>query len=187
MDNFMKICIHCNNIKPLSEFAKDKRNKDGYGSECLLCARERLRIYESTPEGKIKRTESKRKYKKTPKGKISESRYRQSEKNKIRQALYLQTDKCKETKRKYTQKRRDQLKQTEEGKLQLEAGYAINRAVASDKIPPASSLKCVYCENQAANYHHHKGYEKKYWFCVEPVCTICHNHIHHNSNSKDEI
>lgn len=39
----MKTCSKCGFEKPLEEFKPDKRNKSGYGAECLNCARERNR------------------------------------------------------------------------------------------------------------------------------------------------
>jgi len=32
-----KVCTKCGEEKPLSEFCKDKRHKDGYGSHCKIC------------------------------------------------------------------------------------------------------------------------------------------------------
>ena len=33
----IKVCIDCKKAKPTTEFYKDKRNNDGYGSYCKPC------------------------------------------------------------------------------------------------------------------------------------------------------
>ncbi len=33
----VKFCTKCGNLKPLSEFYKDKRNTDGLKSQCKTC------------------------------------------------------------------------------------------------------------------------------------------------------
>ncbi len=40
-----KLCISCNLDKPLTNFVKDKRRKDGYGSHCKPCSSKRLEKY----------------------------------------------------------------------------------------------------------------------------------------------
>ncbi len=45
-------------------------------------------------------------------------------------------------------------------------------------IPHPSTLKCFKCENQATQYHHHKGYGKEGRYKVVPVCDMCHSLIH---------
>ena len=40
-----KTCNKCGEMKPLAEFYKDARNRDGHGSICKACARERGRRY----------------------------------------------------------------------------------------------------------------------------------------------
>ncbi len=39
----MKKCLRCKEEKPLSEFSKDKYNRDGFHSECKVCNRKRTR------------------------------------------------------------------------------------------------------------------------------------------------
>jgi hypothetical protein len=61
---------------------------------------------------------------------------------------------------KYTQKHR--------------ARQATNSAVRDGKLPNVSTLKCVDCGNDAQQYHHHKGYAKKQYLEVIPLCVYCH-------------
>jgi len=45
-----KACTRCATVKPLDEFHKNKRSKDGYSSACKECRRESGRAYRATPE-----------------------------------------------------------------------------------------------------------------------------------------
>lgn len=38
----MKACTRCGQIRPLDEFEKDKRHKDGRGSRCRVCIRKHV-------------------------------------------------------------------------------------------------------------------------------------------------
>ena len=44
----------------------------------------------------------------------------------------------------------------------------------AEGIPKPRELKCVICNNQAKTYHHYKGYEKKNWLDILPLCYDCH-------------
>lgn len=44
-----------------------------------------------------------------------------------------------------------------------------------NKISKASTLQCINCENQAKQYHHHKGYDVENWLAVVPMCIACHS------------
>ncbi len=35
--NSLKICSYCNNEKPITEFFRDKQNKDGFAAQCKIC------------------------------------------------------------------------------------------------------------------------------------------------------
>jgi hypothetical protein len=47
-----KNCTRCKNNKPLEQFGKDTRHKDGHQSHCYTCRNEAGKIKRSTPEGK---------------------------------------------------------------------------------------------------------------------------------------
>jgi hypothetical protein len=48
----MKTCPKCQQSKPLEEFVKDKRRKDGHGTYCLLCVREYANALYQRPDQK---------------------------------------------------------------------------------------------------------------------------------------
>ena len=48
----MKTCSKCKEVKPLDEFHKQKKAKDGRQSECGACANERMKEYRARPEVK---------------------------------------------------------------------------------------------------------------------------------------
>lgn len=67
MDKLTKICTCCKQEKPLSEFTKDKRSKDGYFRECKECKnrkmRERYDRIKNDPEYQRKKKLASMKYK----------------------------------------------------------------------------------------------------------------------------
>lgn len=67
MDKLAKICTCCKQEKPLSEFTKDKRSKDGYFRECRECKnrkmRERYEKIKNDPEYQRKKKLASMKYK----------------------------------------------------------------------------------------------------------------------------
>ncbi|HUT00137.1 MAG TPA: hypothetical protein VMY59_07470 [Candidatus Thermoplasmatota archaeon] len=66
----------------------------------------------------------------------------------------------------------------EKNKTKKIASASVRGKVKRGLIPHPSTLKCSNCTNRAREYHHHKGYAKKNWYDVIPICTICHNKIH---------
>lgn len=67
MDKLTKICTCCKQEKPLSEFTKDKRSKDGHFRECRECKnrkmRERYERIKDDPEYQRKKKLASKKYK----------------------------------------------------------------------------------------------------------------------------
>lgn len=59
----------------------------------------------------------------------------------------------------------------------IKATNAVGRAVKTERLPRADTLKCS-CGEQAKEYHHHKGYAKEHWLDVVPKCKQCHVDIH---------
>jgi hypothetical protein len=56
---------------------------------------------------------------------------------------------------------------------------AVRHRVAAGKFPPAYTMVCEICkENQAAHWHHHRGYDKPHRFDVIAVCVECHTAEH---------
>jgi hypothetical protein len=71
------------------------------------------------------------------------------------------------------------------------ARQAVNGEVQAGRLPRIRTQKCA-CGSMAMFYHHHKGYDKKHWLDVIPVCGECHSaeHMPHNSSLKlsdDEV
>ena len=48
-----KTCLSCSSEKPFSEFYKSSSKKDGYGSYCKACEKERYRSYYSLNQNKV--------------------------------------------------------------------------------------------------------------------------------------
>jgi len=80
-----KACTKCGAVKPLGEFSKDKRKKDGVQVYCKKCSCEIAREYrKNNPE---KRSESRKKYEEKNKEKIKQAgkKYRQKHPEKRRE------------------------------------------------------------------------------------------------------
>jgi hypothetical protein len=156
-----KRCITCGTIKPVDEFHFAKNRKDGRNPECKQCRQKYGHMFWQ----KNKETITKRVkifYEENKKKILERNReYRQTEKAK--------TDKAKKNKE-YGLKNPQKIK----------ARRAVSNSIRDGKLPRVSTLFCSICnEKQATQYHHHKGYEEKYWLDVIPVCSQCHNNIHY--------
>ncbi len=141
-----KRCACCKEIKPFSEFHKCKKSRDNHQFTCKACKK------------KIGQTEKVKAYMR---------RYRQTEKYKAYKRRYQQTESSKASARRYLLKYRAKFPERKK------AYNAVNNAVRYGRIPRPDTLKCS-CEKQAQQYHHHKGYAKKHWLDVIPVCIPCH-------------
>lgn len=69
------------------------------------------------------------------------------------------------------------------GTLKRLARQAVTRATSTNRIPNIKTLNCSACGRQANEYHHNKGYEKKHWLDVVPMCHRCHKNHHVTSCS----
>ncbi len=145
-----KRCSRCKQIKPISEFHKNRAQKDGYRNHCKNC----VKCYQQSEKGKEVYRAINQRYNKTEKCKIRRKRYMQSEKGKRKS-------------------QRKNLRQYKRYPERMKAYSAINNAIKTSKIPRVAVFKCT-CGNQAQQYHHHKGYAKKHWFDVIAICVPCH-------------
>ena len=143
-----KRCSHCKEIKPLSEFYKNRNGKDGLHLQCKTCKKQYMQQYRKTDKGKS----AQRRYKQSQKGKVASRRYEQSKKGRDTQKQYRL---C------HPERQR--------------AKNAVNKAVRTGKLPRPDTLQCHYCPEQAKDYHHHKGYAPEHWLDVIPACRNCHN------------
>lgn len=58
------------------------------------------------------------------------------------------------------------------------AKRTINHAIEANRLKSPKDLFCVDCGKKASEYHHYLGYNEQYWFCVLPVCIVCHHKRH---------
>ena len=155
-----KYCPKCKQIKPTTEFHKNRSSKDGYQGYCIICTR----IYSQKPTIKVSSQKAKRKYKKTDKGKKSIERDNLSEKGGARKRRYNRSTKGKAARKRFWDRHPNQYK----------ARNALRVAILTGKLPKVNTIICHFCSTKAADYHHHKGYEPKYWLDVVPVCKKHH-------------
>lgn len=146
-----KRCSKCKEIKPISEFHKNKVRKDGLQGYCKPCKK----IYEMT-------------YQKTEKGKAAQKRHRKSDKRKASQKRYNQSEKGK------ANLRAKQERFNARHPNFIKAKHAVNNAIQVGKLPRPDNLRCHYCDHPAKHYHHYKGYAPEHWLDVVPVCVPCH-------------
>ena len=87
----MKKCIKCGIEKSLSEFHKDRSQKDGHRNECKTCRNEYFTRYRQKNKDKI--AEKNSRYYQKNKDKIAEKGARYYQENKEKSALYYQENK----------------------------------------------------------------------------------------------
>jgi hypothetical protein len=158
----MKTCKKCNIEKDKSQFGRLKGGKDGLNPRCKKCQREKMREWLSRPGKREQANKNAARFRRTEKGKTARSRYYKSPKG---QSVY----------KKYNERSKSK-----------HAREAVNHAVEAGKIPAAKKLTCIINENCKGRmeYHHHKGYHKKNWFDVIPLCKK-HHCIMHGMNYHD--
>lgn len=187
----MKQCAECEAVKPLSEFRKESRRKDGHTGACSDCINARIQRYRATPKGKAFKAESDKRYQQTEQGRANarkrvakwqqtesgkevRRKYERTAKVKAKRKAYFQTEKGKEVKRISAKKCYDANPE------KVKAWNALNNAVQRGKFPRPSG-QCSRCDQPATEYHHHNGYDEKHWFDVIPVCKMCHEAEHHGN------
>ena len=158
-----KRCCTCKEIKPLSEFHKSRRTKDGHRCYCKICCSQ----YQKSEKGKA----AQKRHAQSEKGKTYRKHYQQNEKWKAYQKCYKQTDKGKKNRQSAINK---YVKRYPEKYM---AKTAVRKAIKDSKLPRPDTRLCHYCPKPAQQYHHHKGYEPKHWLDVVPVCIDCHHKI----------
>jgi hypothetical protein len=102
-----KKCKKCNVVKDVSEFSKEKRNRDGLAGVCKVCRKPYYEKYRENNTDKIKQ------YREANKGKLSEynKQYREANKERLKQYGEANTERTKEVQRKYRDNNKEKLKQ----------------------------------------------------------------------------
>lgn len=154
-----QICTQCHQEKPIDQFYRRGGDREGYRGKCKECTSKVLRRYEQSPAGKA-----------------TKRRYRVSEKGKEAQRRYYKTEKGKRPR-----KRREK-RQTEKHPARRKAKQAVNDAVRSEKLPRVTDLVCSICKEPAQEYHHYRGYAKRNWLNVQPLCRTCHVNAHNHQS-----
>lgn len=144
---------NCRKAKPLSEFQKCQRAKDGHQSQCKVCRSQ-------YPKTKIAK-ENKRK---------SGRKYYHSEQGQLVRKARIQSDGHKEYRKRYCKK------YYIENPEKFKARGAVCNAVRDGRLPRPDSLKCHFCGKKAKQYHH-PNYKTEHIFDVIPVCVLCHYKI----------
>lgn len=178
MNEPVKPCSRCKQIKPLAQFPADKRASSGRASRCNACMSEILAAYKATPEGAAARKRAQHKYQASPEGQEKRREYQQTPKSKEQRRRYAHTEKGHQVMLESRERNRQKAKQTREGKLRIQAEAAVGHAVEAGRLPSATTLLCSGCGNPAEHYHHYLDYEPANWLAVVPLCRSCHTNVH---------
>lgn len=195
----LKTCSKCGQTKPLDQFHKHKPSPDGRKPSCKACrlayengryatdpefreeAKRRSRERSNSPEGKMKARE----YARRPEVRERIKQRRNTPEAKAKYKIWGKAwreknpDYQKEWKRKNPHRiSRYSAKARALNPNQRKAQTAVANAIARGELARASTQACIDCGAQAAHYHHHKGYERKNWLTVVPICVQCHANIH---------
>lgn len=159
-----KRCSHCKEIKPLSEFSKHTCNKDGLRYACKICEQAWTRRYKTTQNYRISLQKSYAKPDYKEKRKI----YQKSENGLVAH-------------------RKGSMVYNSRNPAKRKAHDKVNGEIRSGRLEKPTTFKCVYCDSQAEQYHHHNGYDENHWFDIIPVCKICHIKIHKTNRQKSQV
>ena len=151
-------CTKCKEIKPATEFHKNRSKKGGLSGECKVCVKVYGKSYRQTPRGRAMRALCNTRYRKTKKNKAYRIRYAKSPEGKAAINETMRRQRIAHPDRHY-------------------ARSAVSNAIKTGKLPKATSMQCSYCSKAAEQYHHNKGYEPKHALDVVPACRICHRQL----------
>jgi len=183
----LKPCAGCNEIKPITEFYRDKSQRNGLSPYCKACRR----ALEQTDAVKEYRCA----YAQTDSYKASVAKYLASEKPKLaaRRRYRENKDAAKQRQKEWWQtpsgkksKRRSKRKYAATHKLQERARHAVNYAVEKGRIPGIATSVCHICGSRAECYHHW-SYEEECLVDILPLCTACHKKIHRTEQAVTRL
>jgi hypothetical protein len=165
-----KVCTKCKVEKPLSEFYKGKGYKYGRYAVCKKCLKDKYHNDETFRQAKL---EYARNYRK----KINQDPDLHKKKVNNERQRYKQRCLDPEYREQLNQYQRDYRKRVKSKKAPKnvrKAHKAVEVAVRKGKLPKIDTQTCKQCDSVANHYHHYKGYDKKYWLDVVPLCARCH-------------
>ena len=150
-----KRCYECNIVKPASEFASAKRNRDGLNGKCKACANavEKARYAAKSDAEKEEMRQRRRNYNRANREKAREYQIAWNKQN---------GDKLTRTRigRKPTRQ------------IGLKCAHTwVSNGVRRGKLPKATTQLCAVCGREAQQYHH-PDYSKPSQ--VVPLCFECH-------------
>lgn len=164
-----KFCPHCEETKPVSEFAKNKARHDGLQSWCKVC------LYALNKRNSPRYREHNRAYAEERR-KDPEFRNREIIRKREARLDPKQREHDRQYSRDYYRRKNPRWKKP---KLMSQAHTAVWGAIRRGDLPKPDTLQCSWpdCSDMAKHYHH-KSYEPEHWFDIEPLCTIHHGLTH---------
>jgi len=147
-----KSCTGCGQIKSIEEYSNSERGMFGKKSKCKQCISSYNSEYSkkrlaSDPDFRLRKISNA----------VSWS-FRNPEK---RSTIAIRRNK----------------KERVESPEKVKARAAINQRVRFGRIPRARDLYCYKCGENAAHYHHYRGYAFENRYDVLPVCHWCHKEL----------
>lgn len=164
----LKTCAKCGENKDVSEYHRDAQKKDGLRSWCKSCIRVQSVSYRQRNKDTLRRKGRRWRLENRDKTDEYARKYRESNEDKVRSR-----------KREWREKNKDKTR----------AHDALNRAIKSGSVPPASSRPCALrldslCDEVATDYHHH-DYSRP--LDVYPVCRPCHKRLHEMEKNNESL
>lgn len=99
----------------------------------------------------------------------------------FRRSAYEARSKASQQQKRYratTKGKISKIKSDRKNIVNIQARSEVKKAIIRGDLAPLILRKCTICGENAKEYHHHKGYEKKYWLDVIPLCSKCHGLEH---------
>jgi NAD-dependent SIR2 family protein deacetylase len=179
-----KTCTKCGETKPLDEFHKNPKTRDGRQPHCKSCRvsqkkKERLALvsageYRCTACGIVKPLSEFHVSKSLSQGHMPKCKLCRNAQD--RDHRYANGGKPlgnPKDPKKAARIREFYLRNP----LVRKGEDALQRAIKRGDMPRAATMQCEHCGKQAAEYHHHLGYEPEHWLHVVPLCHKCHSQI----------
>lgn len=175
----LKVCSKCGESKPLAEYSVNRKAKDNLHPYCKSCARAYGKEWRE--QNRARRLEYMREWHAenlARENSYARERYQTDEEHRQR-VLAWQREWRANNSELARSNDRERGRRADWTTAQVRARTVVNRAVRRGMLPPAWSMVCDGCdEAQAAEWHHHKGYEPEHRLDVIPLCLDCHGEEH---------